>query len=423
MQRVTSQTPAAKAPMPPAIRFVLITILVNAMGFGIIVPVVPSLLIELGHVPIDRATAIGGWLAFTFAAMQFVFSPIIGNLSDRFGRRPVLLGSLGGFAVDFIALALAPTLFWVFVARAVSGMFGASNGPAQSVIADLAAPADRARYFGLIGAAFGVGFVLGPVIGGLLGEFGHRVPFFAAGTLAALNWIYGYFRLPETLAPANRRAFEWRRANPVGALFKARKLPGILPISTVYLLWQVSSLIWPSTWSYYALGRYHWSNGMIGFSLALFGSIMAVSQIFLLPRVVARMGERRAATIGIVGAVIVMGVMAFAVEPWMAFAVMPVVAVSSLVQPNLTAMMTRRATASNQGEVQGFASGVMAVGSLAAPLLFNPLLAWFTGPHAPVPFYGAAFLLSGLFALLCLPIILAMRPAPVPDDAEIRSRR
>lgn len=403
--------PAAKAPIPSAIKFVLITIAINAMGFGIIIPVTPQLVMELGNARIDQATAIGGWLAFTFAAAQFVFSPVVGNLSDRFGRRPVLLGSLAGFAIDFIVLALAPTLAWVFAARLVSGMFGASNGPAQSVIADIAAPEDRARYYGLIGAAFGIGFVVGPAIGGLLGELGHRVPFYVAGGLAAANTLYGWFALPETLAVENRRPFEWRRANPVGALLKVRKLPGILPISTVYFFWQLSSLVYPMTWSYFGVGRYGWSNWTVGLSLAWFGIIMAFSQIILLPRVVARLGERRSALVGIAGAVVVMTGFALASEGWMVFALTPLVAISSLVQPSLTSMMTRRATASTQGEVQGFASGVMAIGSLLAPLMFNPLLAWFTGPAAPTHFWGAAFALAALFAIVCVPIMAMMAPA------------
>jgi MFS transporter, DHA1 family, tetracycline resistance protein len=406
-----SKTASTKAPIPPAIKFVLATMVINAIGFGIIVPVVPRLLMELSHAPIDRATAIGGFLSFTFAITQFFFSPILGNLSDRFGRRPILLGSLAGFSIDFFVLALAPTLTWVFIARAVSGMFGASNGPAQSVIADITAPEDRSRFFGLLGASFGIGFVLGPAIGGLLGEFGHRVPFFVAGTLAACNVLYGHFNLPETLKPENRRPFDWRRANPVGALLHVRKLPGILPISTIYFLWQLSSLVYPMTWAYFAIGRYGWTSGMVGASLAGVGLCMALAQIKALPRFVARFGERRTATIGITGAVTAMIGYAAATQSWMAIALLPLMASQSLVQPNLTAMMTRRADATTQGEVQGFASGIMALGSLVAPLLFNPLLAWFTSKNAPFIFHGAAFVLAALLGLACVPILLAMRPA------------
>lgn len=401
----------AKQPMPPAIRFVLMAMVANAMGFGIIVPVVPSLLMDLGSVDISGATAIGGLLALTFAALQFLCSPILGNLSDRFGRRPVLLASVGGFALDFVLLALAPTLAWVFVARALSGICGASNGPAQSVIADIIPPEGRARYFGLIGAAFGVGFVLGPVIGGLLADVGPRAPFWLAAALTVANFVYGCFVLPETLSPENRRRFEWRRANPVGTLLHVRGLPGIWPIATTYFLWQLATLIYPMTWAYFAIGRYGWSNSLVGFSLAMVGLSIALSQTLVLPRMNARFGERTTAMVGIAGGGFTMVGYVFADTTLLALLLLPFVSFQSLVHPNLTAMMTRRASASTQGEVQGFASGIMALGSLAAPLLFNPLLAWFTGPAAPFLFHGAAFALAGLLALCCLPLLRAVRPA------------
>jgi MFS transporter, DHA1 family, tetracycline resistance protein len=395
---------------------------INAMGFGLIVPVVPKLVMELSGQSIASATAIGGQLAFTFAIFQFIFSPIVGNLSDRFGRRPVLLGSLAGFAVDFILLAFAPTLFWVFIARAVSGMFGATNGPAQSVIADLIPPNDRARYFGLIGAAFSIGFVIGPFLGGVLGYFGYKVPFLVAGALAFANFIYGWFALPETLAPENRRPFEWRRANPVGNLLHVRTLPGIIPISIIYFLWQVASLIYPMTWTYYAMGRYGWSELLIGVSLGLVGISLAVAQIRLLPWSIARFGGRKSAIIGMTFAVIALIGYAIFNVAWAVFILIPIMAVQALVHPNLTAMMTRRASASTQGEVQGFASGVMALGSLVAPLLYNPLLAWLTGgaPKGvwaqilgppPFIFWGAAFVAAALCAAIGLAILMRLPPS------------
>ncbi len=384
---------------------------INAMGFGIIVPVMPQLLLDLGAGSIDRATAIGGWLSLTFAAVQFICSPIVGNLSDRFGRRPILMLSVFGFAVDFLALALAPTLLWIFVARAISGMFGASNAPAQAAIADITAPEDRARFFGMVGAAFGIGFVLGPALGGLLGEVGPRVPFFVAAALAFGNFIYGFLKFPETLLPGNRRTFDWRRATPGGSLANLHKLPGIIPIASVYLLWQIASLVYPMTWPYVTMGRYGWSEAMIGFSLAFVGVCMALIQIFVLPRLVPKFGERKTALIGVLGAATTMALFAVATKGWMAVALIPGMAIQSLVHPNLTAMMTRRATANNQGEVQGFASAVMAVGALIAPVLFNPLLAWFTGPDAPFIFHGAAFVAAAIAGFACVPILMLMKPA------------
>ena len=414
-----------KTPIPPAVKFVLITMVLNAMGFGLIVPVVPQLVMGLSGKDISQAAAIGGYLAFTFALFQFIFSPIVGNLSDRFGRRPILLGSLAGFAVDFALMAFAPTLAWVFVARAISGMFGATNGPAQSVIADITPPAERARYYGLIGAAFGVGFIFGPFLGGVLGQFGYQVPFFVAAFLAFANLVYGWFVLPETLAPENRRPFEWRRSNPVGSLLQVRKLSGIIPISIVYFLWQLSSLVYPMTWSYFAYGHFGWSEFMVGMSLALVGLTLAAVQILALPRMVARFQERGAATLGLICAICAMLAYAFTDSPMLVFLIIPLMAIQALVQPSLTAMMTKRASASTQGEVQGFASGVMALGSLCAPLLFNPLLAYWTGGAPagiwarsfgppPVYFWGAAFVAAAICAILALVMLRLIPRANTP---------
>ena len=406
-----------RAPLPPAIRFVLATMLINSIGFGIVVPSFPQLIMSLGQATLSEATGIGGLLAVVYALFQFVFGPVMGNLSDRFGRRPILLGSLFGFAVDFTVMAFAPTLAWLFAVRMLSGVFGASNAPSQSVVADLAHADDRSRFFGYMSAAFGVGFVAGPALGGLLAEISFRMPFYAAGALAVANLIYGYFALPETLAIENRRPFDWRRANPVGALFYLRRLPGILPISIVYFLWQLASLVYPLTWAYFTIGRYGWSNGLIGLSLALMGATMALTQIYLSARIVARFGERKTATIGIAGGAL--GMIAFAVTTngWVAFALMPLMAVQSLVHPCLTAMMSRRADATNQGEVQGFASSVMAVGSIFAPIIFNPALAWFTGPAAPLPFYGIGFAIAAFFALTGLVMLVSLAPAQRADPA------
>jgi|CXWL01.1.fsa_nt_gi DHA1 family tetracycline resistance protein-like MFS transporter len=407
----------SRQPLPPAIRFVLATMLINSIGFGIVIPSFPQLIMSLGDATLSEATGIGGLLAVVYALFQFVFGPVMGNLSDRFGRRPILLGSLLGFAVDFVVMAFAQTLAWLFAARIMTGVFGASNAPSQSVVADLVKADDRSRLFGYMSAAFGIGFVAGPALGGLLAEISFRMPFYAAGALAVANFIYGLVALPETLDREHRRPFDWRRANPVGALFYVRKLPGILPISIVYFLWQLASLVYPLTWAYFTIGRYGWSNGLVGLSLALLGATMAITQIFLLSRIVARFGERMTATIGLIGGALCLLAFAFISSGWLAFAAMPLIAIQSLVHPCLTAMMSRRADVTNQGEVQGFASSVMAVGSIFAPLLFNPALAWFTGPGAPVHFFGIAFAIAAAIAALALIVLLSLARAPVPDPA------
>jgi MFS transporter, DHA1 family, tetracycline resistance protein len=392
-----------------ALRFVLVTLFLNAMAFGIVIPVMPGLVMQLADVDIARATAIGGMLAVTFAAFQFVFSPIMGNLSDRFGRRPVLLGSLFGFAVDFLILAFAPTLMWLFAARAMSGIFGASNGPAQAVIADVTPGAERSRRYGLISAAFGVGFVMGPALGGVLGEYGVRVPLYAAAALGMANFLYGLATFRETLAPEKRRAFRWQQANPVGSLLLIRRLPGIGGVTIVYFLWQVASLIYPMLWSYYAADRYGWSPGIVGASLALVGASMAVMQIVFAKRIIPRLGDRRTAMLGLAMGASVMLAIAVTDNPVLAMALIIPMAFQSLVHPCLTAMMTRRASASNQGEVQGFASAVMAVGSVTAPLIYNPLHAKFSSASAPFQLDGAAFFVAAGCAGLAL-MLLALLP-------------
>ena len=413
---MTSAAPASPVTLDAAaearaLRFVLVTLLLNSMSFGIIIPVMPRLVMQLADVGIADATALGGLIAVTFALFQFVCAPIVGNLSDRFGRRPVLLLSLFGFAVDFLILALAPTLFWLFVARALTGIFGAINGPAQSVVADITDPDERSRRFGLISAAFGIGFVLGPALGGILGELGLRVPFYAATALAFANFVYGLVALPETLASDQRRAFDWRRANPVGALLIVRRLPGIGGVALVYLLWQVSSLIYPMLWSYYAADRYGWSPGLVGGSLALVGMTMAGTQIFAAKRIIAALGDRRAALLGLATASVIMAVLGWTDSALIALLMILPLGIQSLVHPCLTAMMTRRASASNQGELQGFATAVMALGSIAAPLIYNPLHARFAGPNPPFALDGIAFFVAAGLALAALAILSQLRPA------------
>jgi MFS transporter, DHA1 family, tetracycline resistance protein len=408
-----SPAKAAKPPIPPAIWFVLATGAINAIGFGIVIPVTPRLVAELGHTDIAGAAAIGGWLAFAYAVTQFIFSPIVGNLSDRIGRRPVLLISMLGFSLDFIILALAPNLLWVFAVRLVAGVFGASNGAAQSVIADVTPAEDRARMFGLMGAAFGVGFIVGPALGSLLSQFGYRVPFYVAAALIAANFVYGLFALPETLKPENRRAFDWKRANPLGALLQARGLPGVWRLAAILLIWQTATLVYPMVWPYFTMGRYGWSEGLVGISLAMVGLSIVVGQVVILPRAMKRFGGTKAAAIGIALTVINMFGFAAATQSWMVFLLMPLMSMQAFVQPNLNAMMSARADASTQGEVQGFASSVMAIGSLIAPLIFNPLLSYTTGGSAGFIFHGSAMLLAGLLALCCLPLLKGVRTESV----------
>jgi MFS transporter, DHA1 family, tetracycline resistance protein len=414
----------SSAPSPsPATRhiipFIVFTIFVDAVGFGIIMPVLPQLVMDVARVGLADAIGIGAWIGLAMAVATFFAAPVLGNLSDAFGRRTVLLLSLAGLAIDYVLLVFVETLPLLFVARVISGIFGGSYGAAQAAIADVTQPQDRARNFGYVGAAFGVGFIAGPAIGGLLGEMGPRAPFIAASLLAAANFIYGLTLFPETLPPERRRRFDWRRANPLGALGAARATPGMIGVATVLTLWQIASLVYPLTWSFYAIAQFGWSAAMIGASLAVVGLVIALAQFFVTGPVVARLGERKAASIGLMASCTAYLAYAVADESWMAFAIMIALVPGALVQPSLMAMMSRRATPETQGEVQGVAAMAMGVGSLAAPILLTGTMAHFTGPDAPVHFPGAAFIVSALFGLACLLLLqLLPRAAQIPPSTD-----
>ena len=394
--------------------FIVATILIDAIGFGIIIPVLPRLVMELGDLSLAEATWMGGWLAAVYAGMQFLCGPLAGNLGDRFGRRPVLLLALAGLAVDYLLMGFAPNLAWLFAGRIIAGIFGASFSPATAALADITAPEDRAKRFGLVGAAFGIGFIVGPAAGGLLGDLSHRAPFYAAAALAAANSVFGYFCFPETLARENRRGFSLARANPVGALFAARQIPGVLGLAGVLLLWNIGSMVYPATWAFFAIAQYGWSSAMIGASLTLAGISMVVVQGGILGPAIKRFRERRAAMIGTgVAAACYLG---YAVVPfaWFGLIMIIVSALQALVQPSVTALMSKRAPADAQGEMQGLIGSLNALGSIAAPLLLNPALAFFTGPNAPVHFPGAAFVIAAAFALFAFLALAATRR--VRDD-------
>jgi MFS transporter, DHA1 family, tetracycline resistance protein len=393
--------------------FVLFTIFIDAMGFGLIMPVLPRLLMSVGRIGLSQAIEVGAWMGLAMAVASFISAPVMGNLSDRLGRRPVLLVALAGLCLDYLLLALAHTLPLIFLGRIVSGIFGGSYGPAQAAIADITAPEERAKTFGFVSAAFGVGFVLGPAIGGLLGELGDRAPFYAASALAALNFVYGLTVFPETLPRERRRAFDWRRANPLGAWAAAKASPGMVRVAIVLVLWQTASLVYPLTWSFYTIAQFGWSNAMIGASLAAVGITIALSQTFITGPAVKRFGERDAATIGLCAAITGFVLYAFVTKTWMAYAVMITIALQSLVQPSLMAMLSRRATPETQGEVQGISSMAMGIGSLIGPLVLTRPLAWFTGPEASAHFPGAAFAIAAVFGVFAL-MLLRRLPRMIP---------
>lgn len=399
-----------------ATRFVLATIFVYAIGFGIIMPVLPQLVVTLGETTLSEAARIGGWLILVYAAFQFLFGPLIGNLSDRFGRRPVLLLSMAGFGIDYAVMGFAPTLAWLFAGRMIAGMFGAAFATGYATLSDIHGEDDRARVFGLIGAAFGIGFIVGPAIGGIVGEFGTRLPFFIASGLAFATLIYGFFAFPETHAPENRRPFRLVRANPLGALLKLRTVRGILPIAAIFLLWTTAMNIYPSIWAYFTQLRFGWSEGLVGLSLAWVGMLMALVQALAIGPLVKRFGERRAAMIGIVSGTTGFLLIALVSIGWVTYAIMAATALHALAGPSLIALMSRRVPADMQGELQGFNSSLTALAAIAAPLIFNPSLAYFTGSDAPVRFAGAPFLISTAIGAFALLLLISTRRAPAAAD-------
>ena len=394
------------------------------IGFGLILPVLPALLVELTGEPLSRAAIHGGWLAFVYAVMQFLAAPVLGNLSDRFGRRPVLLYAIGALGVDYVIMGTAPTLGWLFLGRAISGMAGASFTPAYAYVADVTRPEHRARNFGLIGGMFGLGFILGPALGGLLGGLGTRAPFFAAAGLSLLNFGYGLFVLPETLPAERRRAFQWKRANPLGTLVEMRRHPVVLGLLGALLLWMLGHQVMPSTWAFYTKLRFGWPERTIGASLALAGAIMASAQA-ILPRVlVPRIGERRAAMLGI--AVATTGYLGYATATagWMMFAWLATWFFGALVMPVTNALMSHRVAANAQGELQGAVASLFSLSSIAGPPLMTQLFGRFSAPGARVHLPGAAFFAAAALATCSLVIywVVSRQPAGRPVAAEADAR-
>jgi MFS transporter, DHA1 family, tetracycline resistance protein len=391
----------------PAMGFIFVTVLIDFIGFGIIIPVMPALISKLIHGTLSQAATYGGWMLFAYAAMQFVFAPVIGGLSDRYGRRRVLLGSLFGFGVDYLFLAFAPTIGWLFVGRVVAGVTGASFTTASAYIADISPPEKRAQNFGMMGAAFGLGFIIGPALGGQLAVWGLRVPFFASAVLTFINWLYGYFVLPESLAVEKRRAFEWKRANPVGSLKSLGRYPAVaglvLSLVLIYLaVWCVQG-----TWTYYNMEKFHWDERLVGYSLAFIGLVITIVQAGLIRLVIPKLGQQRSLYIGLFLYSAGMLLFGLATQGWMMFVFSIVYCLGGIAGPSLQGIISSHVPSNEQGELQGALTSLMSVTSIAGPLLMTNLFAYFTGTGAPVYFPGAPFIAGS--ALVLASAILAYR--------------
>jgi len=392
------------------ILFILTTLTLDAIGFGLIMPVMPELLRQITGGDLARAALWGGALTGGFAVMQFLFGPVIGNLGDRFGRKPVLLASLAVLTADYAVLALAGSVWIFFFARLVTGIASATYSTSTAYIADISTPQEKAQRFGLIGAAFGAGFVLGPAVGGMLAEFGLRAPFVAAALVAGANLLFGAVVMRESLPPAQRRPFEWRRANPFGAFRHIGRLPGLGRYLGIYTAYEFAFTVYPVIWAYFGIARFGWSAGQVGLSLAAYGVGFAVVQGALIRPALRFLGRGGVMVLGLGAAVLSFAVLTFIDSGPLALAMIPVSALSGMVMPALRAQMSDMVAANRQGELQGALSSLHALGMIAAPLVYTQVFALFTGASALADLPGAVFVIPAVLSLFALALVLRNPP-------------
>jgi len=383
-----------------AIGFIFITMLIDITGWGIIIPVIPKLIKELIHGDISEAAKYGGWLTFAYAITQFLFAPLVGNLSDKFGRRPIILISLFAFSMDYLFLAFAPTIEWLFVGRIIAGLTGASITTATAYIADVSTAENRAKNFGMIGAAFGLGFIIGPVIGGLLGQYGARVPFYAAAILCLLNFLYGFFILPESLSKEYRRDFDIKRANPIGALLHLKKHPKLIGLVIATFLLYVASHAIQSNWSFFTMYQFHWDEKMVGISLGVIGLLVGLVQGGLIRWINPRLGNQKSIYIGMALYTIGMFLFATATQSWMMFVFLIPYCLGGIAGPAMQAVISEQVPANEQGEIQGTMSSLMSASAIIGPPMMSTVFYFFTHNEAPFKFPGAPFVLGGVLMLL-----------------------
>jgi len=384
-----------------AIGFIFVTLFIDTMGWGIIIPVLPNLIAQLKHIPVNQASTYGGFLLTVFAIVQFFCAPIIGNLSDRYGRRPVLLLSLFGFGIDYIVQAVAPSYGWLFIGRVVAGFTGASFTTASAYVADLSSDeTTRAKNFGMVGAAFGLGFVVGPALGSLLAVWGTRAPFWGAAGLCLLNCIYGYFVLPESLAKENRRKFEWKRANAFGSLKFLTKHPEIGRLSVSFFLIYLAAQAVQSTWNYFTEFRFGWGPGMVGISLTVVGVLIGGVQAGLTRVINPRIGNEKSIYLGLSLYTLGLVLFAFAAQGWMMFIFLVPYCMGGIAGPSLQAVISKHIGPTQQGELQGALTGLMSLTTIIGPLIMNSTFAYFTSSKAPFYFPGIHFLIGAACMLV-----------------------
>lgn len=396
--------------------FVFLTVLIDCIGIGIIFPVMPSLITEVTGAGVNEAAKYGGWLAVSYSLMQFVCAPVLGALSDRYGRRPVLLIALLGLGVDYLFLAVAPTLMWFFVGRIIAGMCGASFTTAFAYVADVAAPEKRAQYFGMMGAAFGLGFIIGPFVGGLFSDMGPRAPFVAAAVLSLLNFLYGFFILPESLSADKRRRFEWKRANPFGAFAHLAKHKELTLLVMGMFMLYLAGQVMPAIWSFYTKYRFNWSDKEIGYSLAFVGVVVSVVQGGLIKWSQNAFGVNRAIYIGFCFSFVGLMLFTFGDQSWMMYVFTLVYAMGGIGPPGIQGILSARVPADEQGELQGLLTSLTSLATVLSPLLMTQLFYFFTSAEAPVLFPGVPFMAAAILIVFAALFVIAGLKKKVTED-------
>ncbi|MGZ3873680.1 MAG: TCR/Tet family MFS transporter [Mucilaginibacter sp.] len=390
-----------------ALGFIFATLLIDVIGLGIIIPVIPKLIERLIHGDVSDASGYAGWLTAAYAGMQFIFAPLIGNLSDKFGRRPVLLCSLMGFGVDYLFSAFAPTIGWLFVGRIIAGITGASFTTASAYIADISEPEKRAANFGMVGVAFGLGFIIGPVLGGILGKYDVHYPFIAAAVLAFANAAYGYFILPESLPVENRRPLDLKRANPFGTVIQLKKYKSVIGLAASLFLIYFAAQAVQSVWTFYTIKKFNWSEDMVGYSLGFVGLMVAGVQGGLIRVILPKLGTERSIWVGLLLYAIGLAFFAFASSGWMMFAILVPYCLGGIAGPAIQGYMSNSVPANEQGELQGGLTSLMSISSIFGPLLMTEAFYYFTKPNPFFQFPGAPFAIGAI--LMLLSALLAIR--------------
>ena len=403
-----------------ALTFVLLSVFIDSLGFGIIIPSLPTVIMQLTGEPVSTAADWSGYLMAVYALLQFFMAPVFGNLSDRFGRRPLLLFSLFAFGVDFLLTGLAKSMTWLFIGRAFAGVFGASYSTAGAYIGDISDDTNRAKNFGLIGAAWGSGFTLGPVIGGFVAEsMGSRAPFFVAAALALANVAFGLFALPESLPPERRRKFEWVRANPFGAFKSLTHLPMVAGLLFAVFLYQIAHDSLPAVWMFYTQHKFGWGPAETGWSLTFVGIMTVIVMGGLTGYVVPKLGERCAIVVGFL--LMTVGFVGYALVPqgWMIYPAIVFGSLGGIANPAMQSVMSKQAGPNSQGELQGAIASLASIAAIISPIFMTQLFSYFSTPAAPFVFPGAPYLVSGVLVFCCVLIALkTVKTVPGRDSRE-----